>query len=61
MSDRHNRDIGSKKAYKSKYRCGCWHCEEGKTKKRVINDRQVATEDRENKAYERNSVRIIQE
>ncbi len=39
MSDRNNRDVGNKKAYKQvhgKYGCDCWLCTDGKAKKRQM-------------------------
>ena len=39
MSDRNNRDVGNKKAYKQthgKYGCDCWLCTDGKAKKKSI-------------------------
>lgn len=38
MSDTTNRDKGRKVAYQCKYKryCGCWHCEDGQHKKRIM-------------------------
>jgi hypothetical protein len=45
MSDRKNRDIGNKREHqKNKPQCDCWLCREGKTKKRVIRDKDIRKE-----------------
>jgi len=42
MSDRKNRDVGRKKEWqKYHHLCDCWLCTNGKTKKRLLKERQL--------------------
>lgn len=45
MSDRQNRDVGQKRVkQKYYYRCDCWLCTDGATKKRIKKKRQERKE-----------------
>ena len=41
MSDRKNRDVGRKKEWQ-KYHHRCWFCVNGKTKKRLLKQRELS-------------------
>jgi hypothetical protein len=55
MSDRSNRDLGRKKAFKKehgKFGCDCWLCQDGKTKKRTMLLKQDKKESQKTKKEE---------